>query len=438
VGRIRRDIREVMVTWLGVFALIGAALGVSALFVAGDALTTAEDASAVEVTLTEFTISPSTVSVAEGASLLVTNSGTVVHNLAIEGTDVRIDDLEPGTSERLNLGDLVAGTYTMFCEVAGHRVSGMVGTVEVGSAGAAAAHQHTPGMSMAANDASDELMAQRTKAFPAETEGLGAQPLEPTVLVDGTKRFDLTAEVVQWEVEPGKTVEAWTYNGVVPGPMVQVEVGDHVQLVLKNDLPESTTIHLHGVLLPNAMDGVPDITQPPVKPGETFTYDFVTREPMVGIYHSHHHAEHQVPDGLFAPFLVGEMPAPGGVAVSQEIPMVLNDAGAIGLTLNGKSFPATAPIVAARGEWVMIHYLNEGLQIHPMHLHGMPQLVVAKDGYPLANPYPADTIAVAPGERYTVLVHATEPGTWAFHCHILNHAESEQGMFGMVTAFVVQ
>jgi FtsP/CotA-like multicopper oxidase with cupredoxin domain len=438
VGRIRRDIREVMVTWLGVFALIGAALGISALFVAGDALTTAEDASAVEVTLTEFTISPSTVSVAEGASLLVTNSGTVVHNLAIEGTDVRIDDLEPGTSERLNLGDLVAGTYTMFCEVAGHRVSGMVGTVEVGSAGAAAAHQHTPGMSMAANDASDELMAQRTKAFPAETEGLGAQPLEPTVLVDGTKRFDLTAEVVQWEVEPGKTVEAWTYNGVVPGPMVQVEVGDHVQLVLKNDLPESTTIHLHGVLLPNAMDGVPDITQPPVKPGETFTYDFVTREPMVGIYHSHHHAEHQVPDGLFAPFLVGEMPAPGGVAVSQEIPMVLNDAGAIGLTLNGKSFPATAPIVAARGEWVMIHYLNEGLQIHPMHLHGMPQLVVAKDGYPLANPYPADTIAVAPGERYTVLVHATEPGTWAFHCHILNHAESEQGMFGMVTAFVVQ
>jgi FtsP/CotA-like multicopper oxidase with cupredoxin domain len=144
-----------------------------------------------------------------------------------------------------------------------------------------------------------------------------------------------------------------------------------------------------------------------------------------------------VPDGLFAPFIVDDLPLPPGVSVSQEIPMVLNDAGVIGLTLNGKSFPATAPIAAGFGEWVEIHYLNEGLQAHPMHLHGMPQLVIAKDGIPLAQPYSADTILVGPGERYSVLVHATELGTWAFHCHILNHAESDQGMFGMVTAFVV-
>ena len=86
--------------------------------------------------------------------------------------------------------------------------------------------------------------------------------------------------------------------------------------------------------------------------------------------------------------------------------MVLNDAGVIGLTLNGKSFPATAPVVAKQGEWVEVHYMNEGLQIHPMHLHGLPQLVIAKDGFPI-QPYQADTISVAPGERYTVLVHAT-------------------------------
>ena len=85
--------------------------------------------------------------------------------------------------------------------------------------------------------------------------------------------------------------------------------------------------------------------------------------------------------------------------------MVLNDAGVIGLTLNGKSFPATAPVVAKQGEWVEIHYMNEGLQIHPMHLHGLPQLVIAKDGFPLPQPYPVDTSSVAPGERYTVLVH---------------------------------
>jgi FtsP/CotA-like multicopper oxidase with cupredoxin domain len=155
------------------------------------------------------------------------------------------------------------------------------------------------------------------------------------------------------------------------------------------------------------------------------------------MYHSHHHAEHQVPDGLIGALLIGDEPVPAGVTVSQEVPMVLNDAGVIGLTLNGKSFPATAPVIAKRGEWVEIHYMNEGLQIHPMHLHGLPQLVIAKDGFPI-TPYQADTISVAPGERYTVLVHATDPGVWAWHCHILTHAERADGMFGMVTTFIVQ
>ena len=120
--------------------------------------------------------------------------------------------------------------------------------------------------------------------------------------------------------------------------------------------------------------------------------------------------------------------------------MVLNDAGAIGLSLNGKSFPATAPVMAAPGETVEIHYFNEGLQIHPMHLHGIPQLVVAKDGFPLPQPYTVDTLNVAPGERYTVIVQPTEEhkGVWAYHCHILNHAERDTGMFGMVTTFIVQ
>jgi FtsP/CotA-like multicopper oxidase with cupredoxin domain len=144
-----------------------------------------------------------------------------------------------------------------------------------------------------------------------------------------------------------------------------------------------------------------------------------------------------VPDGLVGAFLIGNEPVPAGVQVSQEVPMVLNDAGVIGLSLNGKSFPATAPIVAKVGEWIQVDYMNEGLQIHPMHLHGMPQLVIAKDGYPQV-PHLEDTLLVAPGERVSVLVHATEPGTWAWHCHILTHAEREDGMFGMVTALVVK
>lgn len=118
--------------------------------------------------------------------------------------------------------------------------------------------------------------------------------------------------------------------------------------------------------------------------------------------------------------------------------MVLNDAGVIGLSLDGKSFPATAPIVATAGEWIRVTYFNEGLQVHPMHLHGFEQIVIAKDGEPLDHPYAADTVLVAPGERYTVLFHAATRGTWVWHCHILNHVESEDGMFGMVTAVVVQ
>src|SRR5204863_7060070 len=128
----------------------------------------------------------------------------------------------------------------------------------------------------------------------------------------------------------------------------------------------------------------------------------------VGMYHSHHEAVEQVPDGLAGAFLIGDEPVPSDVTVSQEQVMILDDSGTIGYAISGKSFPATAPIVAKQGDWVEVQYMNEGTQIHPMHLHGMPQMVIAKDGLPLANPSLEDTITVAPGERYTVLVHATD------------------------------
>ena len=100
-----------------------------------------------------------------------------------------------------------------------------------------------------------------------------------------------------------------------------------------------------------------------------------------------------------------------------------------GFSINGKGFPATSPITAKKGQKVRIRYMNEGQMIHPMHLHGMPQLVFAKDGWNLPQPYRCDTLNVAPGERYDVIVDCTEPGAWAFHCHILSHAEGEHGMY---------
>lgn len=283
----------------------------------------------------------------------------------------------------------------------------------------------------------DAQMAKRDKSFPAATKGEGATVLAPKVLADGTKEFDLTAEVTKWETEPGKTVEAWTYNGIVPGPTIHVNVGDKVKIVLHNKLPESTSIHWHGLVIPNDMDGVSDVTQDPVPPGGTFTYAFTTKEPMVGWYHSHHDGTKQVTSGLFGTILIGEMPVPTGVKVSQELPFVLQDSGTIGFTINGKSFPATKPVRTHVGDWIEVHYVNAGTMAHPMHLHGMAQLVIAKDGYPLPAAYRADTVNVAPGERYTVLIHTIDPGKWAWHCHIFPHSEASQGMFGLFDELLV-
>lgn len=279
----------------------------------------------------------------------------------------------------------------------------------------------------------DAQMAKRDRSFPAATKGVGAQELSPTILPDGTKQFELTAAVTPWEIEPGKVVQAWTYNGMVPGPTIHVNVGDKLKIIVHNHLPESTSVHWHGLQVPNDMDGVSDITQDPIKPGADFTYAFTATRPAVSWYHSHHDGTTQVTNGLYGAILIGEMPLPAGVTVSQEIPFELQDAGTIGLSINGKSFPATAPVKAKLGDWIEVHYINAGTMAHPMHLHGVDQLVIAKDGFPLPAPYKADTVNVAPGERYTVLIHADQPGKWAWHCHIFPHSEGSTGMFGLFT-----
>lgn len=284
-----------------------------------------------------------------------------------------------------------------------------------------------------AMDAAHEAVV---KAFPARTEGKGAQPLAPEV-VGGVKVFRLTASDIDWEVTPGVKHTAFAYNGMVPGPTLRVTEGDRVRILFKNELKESTAIHFHGVLVPNSMDGVPYITQPPVKPGGTFTYEFVARNPGSHMYHSHHAAQRQVPMGLLGAFIIEPKNKSAEPKVSQDVVIVVND-GPLAYTINGKGFPATEPVVAKPGEWIRIRLMNEGLLIHPMHLHGMPMKVIAKDGYPVPQPYVVDTLNIAPGERLDVLVHATEAGVWAFHCHILNHVESDHGMHGMVTALIVK
>jgi FtsP/CotA-like multicopper oxidase with cupredoxin domain len=197
-------------------------------------------------------------------------------------------------------------------------------------------------------------------------------------------------------------------------------------------------LHRFGFLLvrglPVEMDGVPGLTQPSVMPGESFTYEFETRNAGSHMYHSHFDSANQVPSGLLGAFIVHD---PDDPEVDHDHVMILND-GPLGYTLNGKGFPATEPLVLQQGETARIRYMNEGLQIHPMHTHGMAQQVIAKDGYPLPQPHLEDNVLVSPGDRVDVIVEPEEPGVWAWHCHILTHAEAPEGMFGMVTAIIVE
>ncbi len=410
------------------------------------------EASIIEIELGALKFVPQHIMAPPGDVILrITNVDSQPHNLSVLGSKTR--DLQPGESQDLELGALGVGVYPMLCEIPGHNEAGMNGNLHIilnaepgaytGTGNSNGSIDHLHGYS--SWEEMQTAMDERALRFGEEAKGeFGGQPLEFTMSEDGYKVFEVTAMLADWEVEPGRIVEAYTYNGTVPAPEIRAEVGDKIRVVLKNELPVPTVIHWHGIRVPNSMDGVPPFTQPAVAPGEEFVYEFEALEPAVGIYHSHNGAS-QVLDGLFGAVTIGQMQTPQvlldqGFAATpdQEIQMVLNDAGVIGLSLNGKSFPATQAYTGKVGDTIMVHYQNEGLQAHPMHLHQPMGWIIAKDGKELLVPIPGDRINIAPGERYTVLYQLTDPGVWAWHCHILTHAERDDGMFGMVTAFIVE
>jgi FtsP/CotA-like multicopper oxidase with cupredoxin domain len=277
----------------------------------------------------------------------------------------------------------------------------------------------------------------------SEVDGLGNQPLDPTRIDGGVKVWDMTIESMKHRIDAQKEpVDALGFNGTWPGPRLEVIEGDRVRVNFTNNMDETTGIHFHGQRIPNNMDGVPHVTQEPIRPGDTFSYEFTARTPGSHMYHSHHNATDQVGRGLLGAFIVQPRdPAQRYdrlYGVSQDIVWISNDALG-GFTINGRGFPATSPIVANLGETIAIRFMNEGNMMHPWHLHGMPMRIVARDGYPLGSAaFTCDTLGVNPGERWDAIIECDEPGAWAFHCHILQHAEGRDGMFGMVTALVVQ
>ncbi|HEX4744060.1 MAG TPA: multicopper oxidase domain-containing protein [Candidatus Limnocylindria bacterium] len=273
------------------------------------------------------------------------------------------------------------------------------------------------------------------KAFPAKTQGESLGDL-PSRVVDGAREFEIVTKRTRFEVTPGHFFDAFSYNDRVPGPVIRVTEGERVRVKVRNELAESTGVHWHGQRVRNAADGVPFITQLPIKPGQTYTYEFIAGPIGTHMYHSHHNATQQVGQGMLGPLVVVPKDPRVDPAYDREEFFVFND-GLGGLTINGKGFPATRPFTAKLGERIRFRFMNEGQQIHPAHLHGLTLEVFARDGYPLAQPFKCDTLNIAPGERWDAIVIADEPGVWAFHCHVLGHAEGQTGMFGMVTALIV-
>lgn len=285
----------------------------------------------------------------------------------------------------------------------------------------------------------------------------------PFVLHKGIKHFELVAEPVQRELLPGIYMNGWGYNDSIPGPTILVYPGDCVSIRVHNKLPDATSIHWHGLDVPNQMDGVPEVEPSPmIAPGHYFDYRFqITNPPGTHMYHSHFHTVRQEMMGLGGGFIILD-PSVTGSSYNRDYFIMLQEFSLQGLkkgellqgvyeldplsdglnffTMNGRCFPFTTPLPVSRGEKVKIRLGNIGMMAHPMHLHGHQFMVSAADGnsIPPMNRMVRSTILVASGETYDIEFCANNVGVWPFHCHIPHHASNNftnpaGGMFTTVT-----
>lgn len=264
----------------------------------------------------------------------------------------------------------------------------------------------------------------------------------PYKMINGVKEFHLIAEEIEHEFAPGSKAKCWGYNGSTPGPTIEAVEGDRVRILVTNKLPEHTTIHWHGILLPSGMDGVGGLNQPHIKPGETFAYEFTLKQHGTHMYHPHADEMVQLGVGMMGMFIVhpkdGEQVPidrdycfmlhnwalhPGTYRPDPSI-MVDFDLW----TMNSKVFPAIDPIVARTGERVRIRIANLSMWNHPMHLHGHQYWVTGSDGgrWPQSAWRPEVTEIVAVGQTRDIEFIAI-PGDWAFHCHMSHHTMNAMG-----------
>ncbi|WP_093523811.1 copper oxidase [Stigmatella erecta] len=266
----------------------------------------------------------------------------------------------------------------------------------------------------------------------------------PMKTVGKVKVGHLIAGEFEHEFAPGMKALAWGYNGRTPGPTIEVTEGDRVRLYVTNRLPEPTTAHWHGVILPNGMDGVAGLTQRPIPPGETYVYEFTLRHPGTFMYHPHFDEMTQMALGMMGMFIVHPK-VPVGPRVDRDFVLMTHewrlDVGAKRpdpnemtdfnvLTFNSKSFPATEPLLVGKGERVRIRLGNlSAMDHHPIHLHGLSFKLTATDGgyVPPSAQIPETTVLVPVGSTRVIEFVPDEPGDWAMHCHMTHHVMTQMG-----------
>jgi hypothetical protein len=266
----------------------------------------------------------------------------------------------------------------------------------------------------------------------------------PWKIVDGVKVFHLVAEEVDHEFAPGLTGKCWGYNGRTPGPTIEAAIGDRVRIYVTNRLPEPTSVHWHGVILPSGMDGVAGLSQKAIPPGETFKYEFTLRQHGTHMYHPHFDEMTQMGLGMMGMFVIhprlplDQRPQRDFAIMLSEWkitpgtlrpdPLEMTDFNV--LTMNSKAFPATEPLVIKLGERVKIRFGNLGaMDHHPIHLHGYEFLLTEIDGGHVPEPARVrqNTVLVAVGQTRAVEFVADNPGDWAMHCHMTHHVMNQMG-----------
>jgi manganese oxidase len=266
----------------------------------------------------------------------------------------------------------------------------------------------------------------------------------PWKLADGGKVYHLIAEAFTREFAPGLQVDCWGYNGETPGPLIEAVEGDRVRIFVTNRLPEPTSVHWHGLVLPNGMDGVSGLTQRPIPVGQTFKYEFTLRQSGTYMYHSHFDEMLQMGMGMMGMFVIHPR-TPEQPRIDRDFALMLSEWAVTPgarkpdttvmtdfnlLTMNGKVFPATQPLVARVGQRVRIRLGNLGAtDHHPIHIHGYNFKITGTDGgrIPEAGQWPETTVLVPVGTTRDIEFVADAPGDWAFHCHMTHHVMNQMG-----------